>query len=251
MASTSPQRQIFEPDAVPVPLSDATNMVQGQSPTTALARFEFESGRGNEGTKILMVEWEDDEHSSNESHDMGDWEVAWEGKLTILSAREGIEEKLHRLYFLLPPGTSIPRVVTVSQQGGRTIHTTPLPAIFPAELGLTARTAGKKGVLHTIWAKKRLSVLQQEIDAEMKSNGEGVGLEMALQEKQWIEENFGVGAKIVPEQQYSMSPSSPKVPSSGRLTEKLKGLKLGTTSSELAKVSSGWCISSPMTVDSN
>ncbi|RFU29998.1 hypothetical protein B7463_g6330, partial [Scytalidium lignicola] len=233
MASTSPQRQDFEPDGVPAPPSDAADVAQGQSPTTALARFEFESGRGNEGTKILMVEWEDDQ-----SQNLGDWEVSWEGKSTVLSARDGVEEKLHRLYFLLPPGTSIPRVVTLAQQGGKTIHTTPLPAIFPAELGLTARTAGKKGVLHTIWAKKRLSVLQQEIDVEMKTNGEGVGLEMALQEKQWIEEHFGVGAKIAPEPQHSMSPISPKVPSSGRLTERLKGLKLGTSPSELTKNSS-------------
>ncbi|KAH8808386.1 hypothetical protein F5884DRAFT_367888 [Xylogone sp. PMI_703] len=234
MESASPRRQDFEPDGVPAPPSDTADAVQGQLPTTALARFEFESGRGNEGTKILMVEWEDDSQTQN----VGDWEVSWEGKSTLLSARDGAEEKLHRLYFLLPPGTSIPRVVTLAQQGGKIIHTTPLPAIFPAELGLTARTAGKKGVLHTIWAKKRLSVLQQEIDAEMKVNGEGIGLEMALQEKQWIEEHFGIGAKVTPEPQHSMSPVSPKTQSSGRLTERLKGLKLGTSASELAKSSS-------------
>jgi len=114
------------------------------------------------------------------------------------------------------------------------MQTNPLPAIFPPELGLSATTQGRKGVLHTVWAKQRLSVLQQEIEIEMK-NGEGVGLEMALQEKQWIEENFGVGVKITPGLQYTTSPTSPKTPGgSGRLTEKLKGLRLGTSASALS-----------------
>jgi len=118
------------------------------------------------------------------------------------------------------------------------MQTNPLPAIFPAELGLSARTAGKKGVLHTIWAKKRLSVLQKEIEAEMKTNGEGVGLEMAMQEKQWIEDNFGVGAKVAPDLQYAISPTSSKASAGGRLSERLKGLKLGTSASDLGTSSS-------------
>lgn len=64
-------------------------------------------------------------------------------------------------------------------------------------------------------------------------NGEGVGLEMAIQEKEWIEENFGVGQRTVPDLQYATSPTSPKSPGGGRLSEKLKGLKLGTSVSEL------------------
>jgi hypothetical protein len=166
---------------------------------------------------------------------MGDWEVSWEGKSTVLSARDGAEGKLHRLYFLLPPGSPIPRIVKLSQAGGKSMQTNPLPALFPPELGLSATTQGRKGVLHTVWAKKRLSVLQKEIELEMK-NGEGVGLEMAMQEQQWIEDNFGVGAgvKIIPELQYATSPTSPKTPGGGRLSEKLKGLKLGTSASELS-----------------
>jgi hypothetical protein len=159
--------------------------------------------------------------------------VSWEGKTTVLSARDGAEGKLHRLYFLLAPEASIPPIVKLSQAGSREeIQTNPLPAIFPPELGLSATTQGRKGVLHTVWAKKRLSVLQKEIEIEMK-NGEGVGLEMALQEKQWIEDNFGVGAKVIPDLQYTTSPTSPKTPGGGRLSEKLKGLKLGTSASEL------------------
>jgi len=238
MALASLRSQNFVPDGVPATATGTRDQAQASatSSSTALARFEFESGRGNEGTKILMVEWEDDEDGSNSATvNSRDWEVSWEGKSTVLSARDGAEGKLHRLYFLLAPGASIPPIVKLVQVGGKTIQTYPLPAIFPAELGLSARTAGKKGVLHTIWAKKRLSVLQTEIEVEMKTNGEGVGLEMAMQEKQWIEDNFGVGARITPDAQYAASPTSPKTPSGGRLSEKLKGLKLGTSSSELSQ----------------
>ncbi|KAA8566759.1 hypothetical protein EYC84_009859 [Monilinia fructicola] len=224
-----------------VPLPTSSDNLEESAPalssSTALARFEFESGRGNEGTKILMVEWED-ESIEGSTKNMGDWEVSWEGKSTVLSARDGAEGKLHRLYFLLAPGASIPRIIKLSQVGGKTIQTNPLPAIFPPELGLSARQAGRKGVLHTIWAKKRISVLQKEIEAEMKTNGEGIGLEMAMQEKQWIEENFGVGPKVTqPDIQYNAAPNSPKTPGGGRLSEKLKGLKLGTSAHDLSNVS--------------
>ncbi|QSZ28566.1 hypothetical protein DSL72_003064 [Monilinia vaccinii-corymbosi] len=244
--STSAPRLHFEPDSVPIPSSSGQNAEEcapALSSSTALARFEFESGRGNEGTKILMVEWEDESSTtdgSGHNKNMGDWEVSWEGKSTVLSARDGADGKLHRLYFLLGPGASIPRIVKLSQVGGKTIQTNPLPAIFPPELGLSARQAGRKGVLHTIWAKKRLSVLQKEIEAEMKTNGEGIGLEMAMQEKQWIEENFGVGgARITqPDGPYNPTPTTPKTPVGGRLSEKLKGLKLGTSAQDLGHVSS-------------
>lgn len=237
--STPSPRLHFEPDSVPLPTSpdDTEQASPASSSSTALARFEFESGRGNEGTKILMVEWED-ENAEGSTKNMGDWEVSWEGKSTVLSARDGAEGKTHRLYFLLAPGASIPRIIKLSQVGGATIQTNPLPAIFPPELGLTARQAGRKGVLHTIWAKKRISILQKEIETEMKTNGEGIGLEMAMQEKQWIEENFGVGPRITqPDLQYNATPTSPKTPGGGRLSEKLKGLKLGTSASELSNIS--------------
>ena len=132
-----------------------------------------------------------------------------------------------------------------------TIRLNPLPAIFPPELGATGRSAGKKGVLHTIWAKKRLQVLEREIQEECRSNAEGVALQMALQEKEWIESNFGVNAKgndgqdvsssesvsasatrTVPS--YPMGPATPVSPTSGtKLGEKLKGLKLQTGGSDL------------------
>jgi hypothetical protein len=190
MAVPSPQRLDFEPDNILTAVASSPDEAPALSSSRALARFEFESGKGNEGTKILMVEWSDPDGSNN----MGDWEVSWEGKTTVLSARDGAEGKLHRLYFLLAPGANIPRIVKLSQAGsGEKIQTNPLPAIFPPELGL----------------------------------------EMAMQEKQWIEDNFGVGPKVVPDLPNTTSPTSPKVPGSGRLSEKLKGLKLGTSASQL------------------
>ncbi|KAG9234115.1 hypothetical protein BJ875DRAFT_21912 [Amylocarpus encephaloides] len=231
MALSSPSRPHFEPDVLPANSATAVDQAPALSSSGALARFEFEAGRGNEGTKILMVEWEDDEEGGEAN--TGDWEISWEGKSTVLPAKAGAEGKLHRLYFLLAPGVTVPRIVKLAQRGGETMQTNPLPAIFPAELGVSATTAGKKGVLHTIYAKQRLSVLQKEIDIEMR-NGEGVGLEMVIQEKQWIEENFGVGARVVPDVQQPTSPTSPRSPGGGRLAEKLKGLKLGTSASQLS-----------------
>jgi len=145
MAETSSPRAEFKPDGVPATGTSGSNEAPALSSSAALARFEFEPGRGNEGTKILMVEWEEDaEGGVNKS---GDWEVSWEGKKTVLSARDGAEGKLHRIYFMLGPGIHVPPVVKLAQAGGKVIQTNPLPAIFPAELGASAIAAGKLGVL--------------------------------------------------------------------------------------------------------
>lgn len=231
----TPSSQTLEPPDLASEGNDSPSLPS----MTPLARFEFESGRGNEGTKILMVEWSESEDAEKGSSP-GDWEVSWEGKTTMVSTKAS-EGRLHRIYFLLGQGTSIPTLVKLSQSGAKSIQVTPLPAIFPPSLGLAAATHGRKGVLHTIWAKKRLSVLQQEIEQEMKQNGEGVALEMAVQEKQWIEENFGVGSRTVPDLQNASSPTSPKSPGGSRLAEKLKGLKLGTSPSELTAPSRMYC----------
>lgn len=216
------------------------------SDSNALARFEFEPGRSKDGTKVLMVEWEDDDTTKGIE---ADWELSWEGKKTVLPAStlpKGPQDEVpvNRLYFLLGPGVTVPTQVRL-QKGSVTWRTNPLPAIFAPELGATAREAGKKGVLHTIWAKKRVQVLQSEIDAESKDNTEGVGLEMAVAEKEWIEKNFGVVPKpsriAIPGQGGAMastmaslnSPTSPRSPGGGRLMDKLKGLKLGTGATDL------------------
>jgi hypothetical protein len=249
-AVPSPRRLDFEPDGIPTASVSSSDQAPALSSSAALARFEFAHGRGNEGTKILMVEWEDD--GEDTSKNTAGWEVSWEGKSTVLSARDGAEGRLHRVYFLIPPGASIPRIVKVAQAGGKTLKTNPLPAIFPPELGASATTSGKLGVLHTVYAKQRLSVLQKEIEHEMKTNGEGIGLEMAMQEKQWIEENFGVGPKVIHDQDYTASPSSasPKTPGGSRISERLKGLKLGTSDSELRGIKSGEYQASTMSIDS-
>ncbi|KAK9612609.1 hypothetical protein V6Z94_007317 [Aspergillus fumigatus] len=221
---------------------------------TALARFEFEAGKGNDGTKILMIEWDDDDLGRSSNCPGGSWHVSWEGKTTVLPADERTSENTRRFYFLLPPHATIPPVVTLSYEPPATCSTSstptqktsslqlnPLPAIFPPELGATGRSAGKKGVLHTIWAKKRLQVLDKEIREECMNNAEGVALHMALQEKEWIESNFGVGSKSeaqtqsMQDSQYPMGPATPVSPTSGgKLGEKLKGLKLQTSQRELS-----------------
>lgn len=217
---------------------------------SCLARFEFESGQRN-GTKILMLEWEDDATTREVP---GAWHISWEGKNTVLSAADAEAGAMHRMYFMLPPDVSVPSIVTLThkpQDASRsavTWQTNPLPAIFPPELGASARAAGKKGVLHTIWAKKRLQELQREIDAESKANVEGVALTMVIQEKEWIEQNFGVTARpthlklglpqagggLTTGEGLPISPMTPRTPGGGRLMEKLRGLKLGTTDRELS-----------------
>ncbi len=328
----------------------------------ALARFEFEPGRGNQGTKILMIEWEDDAYTRSTP---GQWHVSWEHKAsTVLPARDQPRQGgAHRMYFLLLPGVRVPPVVTLTHKPTTATTATtaptsnntsitnitnitnnitnnnhatissnssssyatvpisnallsssvrdgdnsssgvnalaaslddaappqqqqqqqqpsaprktvwrinPLPAIFPPELGASARAHGKKGVLHTLWAKKRLVELQREIHAESATNAEGVGLEMALQEKEWIEQNFGVlarplgGVSIVsaaglaaaaddgaPTSPLSPGgfgggmggPSSPRTPGGGnRLAEKLKGLRVGTSEKDLNGRQGMFCI---------
>lgn len=241
--SSPPARPIFDPVDTSFDPNDVTARDDVESPSlsssNALARFEFEPGRSKDGTKVLMVEWEEDASTKSVQ---GDWELSWEGKRTVLPAREQSTDEneelpVNRLYFLLGAGVSIPTTVRL-QKGSIVWRTNPLPAIFSPELGATARQAGKKGVLHTIWAKKRLQVLQREIENESKDNAEGIGLEMAVAEKEWIEHNFGVAAKSsstsAPAQGAMASvnslnsPSSPRSPGGGRLMDKLKGLKLGT-----------------------
>ncbi|OAQ64201.1 hypothetical protein VFPPC_05514 [Pochonia chlamydosporia 170] len=154
------------------------------------------------------------------------WEVSWPGKSTYLPARDTDQDEAgtrRRVYFLLPPEAAIPTNVTITPPGRPSIVVKPLPAIFPPGFDVEP---GTRGVLHTLWAKKRLSELQCEMDAEMRANAESVGLEMALTEKQWIIENF-LPPPVVP------APMSPRSPVPGRLGDKLKGLRLATSPEDL------------------
>ena len=212
------------------------------SVTNALARYEYDHATPG-GTKILMVEWEHDDATRGVR---GEWHVSWEGSSRVLPADDQQTNDVHRMYFLLPAGSTVPKRVTLThrpQDVGRSPvvwHTNPLPALFPPELGASARAAGKKGVLHTIWAKKRLQVLQKEIEAESRDNVEGIGLLMAVQEKEWIEQTFGVNARpsglsisLPTGPPTTNGPASPRSPGGGRLLDKLAGLKLSTTSRDL------------------
>ena len=92
------------------------------SSSNALARFEFEPGRSKEGTKVLMVEWEDDDTTRSIA---GDWEISWEGKRTVLPAREhadattkdtnATDVPVNRLYFLLGAGVAVPTTVATAE----------------------------------------------------------------------------------------------------------------------------------------
>jgi hypothetical protein len=247
---------VFTPDSEFAEL-ETPRGTTGSLSITALARFEFEAGRGNDGTKILMVEWEDDDLTRSAAD--GSWHVSWTGKTAVMPADERPSDSLRRFYFLLPPNTTIPPVITLSFEPSVSakesdsaaspskkpqdrLQLNPLPAIFPPELGATGRAAGKKGVLHTIWAKKRLRVLEKEIENESTNNVEGVALQMAIQEKEWIEINFGVGSRadsVASSHDSSNSssqyPATPVSPVSGRkLSDKLKGLKLQTSEKDLS-----------------
>ncbi|KAL1883854.1 hypothetical protein VTK73DRAFT_7642 [Phialemonium thermophilum] len=270
-------------DAKSLPLPSPTEPLSVvETPTSpsagfALSRFEFETGKGIEGTKILMVEWDTTavlgnggisppadgvvESSTSLGRNGDNWEITWEGKASALPIRDaevgadGDGPTNRRVYFLLPPGTQIPTMVSIAyrpagaQEGGstgggaRVLRTKPLPAIFPAELAGGRDVAGRRGVLHTIWANRRLEALQAEIAAEMRTNGESVGLEMAIQERQWIVDHFGLAPVEgvpqptrlhIPQQQLVPGPASPRSPVGGRLGEKLRGLRLATSPTELA-----------------
>ncbi|KIW84504.1 hypothetical protein Z517_03754 [Fonsecaea pedrosoi CBS 271.37] len=222
---------------------------------TALARFEFEPGKGNDGTKVMMVEWQDDDQTRDKT---GRWQVSWSGKRTVFPADDNPSDNIRRVYFLLPPGAIVPPHITLAyyppinpaepaetsttEQAPLRMTVNPLPAIFTPELGATAKASGRKGVLHTIWAKKRLQVLDKEIKHEEEHNLEGIALEMARSEKSWIENNFGLTPKPpsldlsnIPKSLGPVSPGiqSPKSPGGRRLSEKLKGLSIGTSDRDL------------------
>ncbi|RFU77677.1 hypothetical protein TARUN_4553 [Trichoderma arundinaceum] len=152
------------------------------------------------------------------------WEVSWTGKSTFLPARDTDEnDARRRVYFMLPPEAPVPATVTIARPGRPSLILKPLPAIFPEHF---QAESGPRGVLHTIWAKKRLRELELEMEAEMRANAESVGLEMALAEKQWIVDNF-LRAPPAP------APITPRSPVSGRLGDKLKGLRLATSPADL------------------
>lgn len=72
----------FTPNHSEFAALDPSRVPDGTISITALARFEFEAGKGNDGTKILMIEWEDDDdlgRCAASADQGGSWHVAWEG----------------------------------------------------------------------------------------------------------------------------------------------------------------------------
>ncbi|KAI0860693.1 hypothetical protein F4860DRAFT_193824 [Xylaria cubensis] len=246
-AGSGPSNSLIIPDS-PLEYQNGGNHIRtaekvespvSPSSTTALARFEFETGRGNEGTKVLMVEW-DCSHTDGGGvcpQDREGWLVSWENKPTAypLSDNDKSPSSVLRVYTLLPENAPVPSEVTISHPAsGRTLTTKCMPAIFAPGLGVSLPDPGKRGVLHTIWARKRLSELQDEIGRELQNNSEGVALEMAVQEKQWLIDHFGfVDLDTRQHPAPPPTPRSPRSPVGGRLGEMLKGLKLSTSSADL------------------
>ena len=250
----------MEPSASepPRPVTDsASDDLQPAFDTVHLARFEF----SDKGTKVLMVEWQPgvvdakgdadvkaDAHVASQDtkaatdkagseapnsttsdtnlKDASGWEVSWPGKSTQLPAKDVDQDGAkRRVYFLLPQDAPIPPTVSITRIGSPSITLKPLPAIFPEGFDVEAGTCG---VLHTLWAKKRLSELDGEIAAEMRNNAEGIGLQMVIAEREWISDTF-----LSPPRPVAQHPITPRSPIGGRLGEKLKGLKLGTSPEDL------------------
>lgn len=243
----------------PRPVTEsASDDLQPAFDTVHLARFEF----SDKGTKVLMVEWQPDAvdgaqgatdikednktdgdaqvdtdktedseapvaiASDTKVKDTAGWEVSWPGKSTQLPARDVDQDGAkRRVYFLLPHEAPIPPTVSITKSGSPSITLKPLPAIFPEGFDVEAGTCG---VLHTLWAKKRLSELDREIAAEMRNNAEGIGLQMVIAEREWISDTF-----LTPPRPAAQHPITPRSPIGGRLGEKLKGLKLGTSPQDL------------------
>lgn len=90
-----------------------------------------------------------------------------------------------RRLYLLPAYSPMPRIVYITT-AEENLQTNPLPAIFPGR----SSDGGRKGVLHTTFARRRLQDLENEIQHEASINAESVALEMALQEKRWIEQEY-------------------------------------------------------------
>ncbi|KAF7542884.1 hypothetical protein G7Z17_g11203 [Cylindrodendrum hubeiense] len=222
------------PDAVP-----AADRQHVSAPDPAPG-FDAHSGSGLADTTNAT---EDTRTSRRPTWTSSNWEVSWPGKTTVLRAADADSDSApassssassadqtstrRRVYFLLPPEAPVPATITLTPPTGdhrSSLILKPLPAIFPP--GFDAE-AGIRGVLHTIWARRRLAALDHEVAEEMRANAESVGLEMALAEKQWIQDTF---LRAPPTRH---SPVSTRSTVTSRLGDKLRGLKLATSPADL------------------
>lgn len=90
-------------------------------------------------------------------------------------------------------------------------------------------------------AEKRLEQLRTEYDRELQTNSEGVGAAMAYEDLTWVVEHFGLrhpyadedGPPLPSSEEARHRAMPPRSPVGGKLGEKLRGLKLATSPSEL------------------
>lgn len=96
-------------------------------------------------------------------------------------------------------------------------------------------------LLDTLWAKNRIADLEDEIRKEMSINTESVGLEMVIQEKAWILEQFGIAPLPDTTAAFEKVPliPPPKPRSTGRLPDQSRCLKLATSPEDLAAAALG------------
>ncbi|KAF4473768.1 hypothetical protein FAGAP_12897 [Fusarium agapanthi] len=244
-----------------------------------LARFEFSDA----GTKVLMVEWYPDavpgpaasaicpaDTPGEQSAPAADrisatepapvsapvdsinrtcWQVSWPGKSTNLPAADlesdtapasSSRQRRRRVFFLLPADATVPSTITITPPGSPSLTLKPLPAIFPPGL---AADPGNRGVLHTLWARQRLAAIDREVANELRINAEGVGVEMALAERQWILDTF-INTPQLPSDSMPR-PVATRSPT-GRLGDKLKGLRLATSPADLTPSTTANTFMSPI-----
>lgn len=178
--------------------------------------------------------------------DNASWQVSWPGKSTNLPAADveteseartapdsSTRQRRRRVFFLLPANATVPSTITITPPGAPSLSLKPLPAIFPPGL---AADPGNRGVLHTLWARQRLAAIDREVEDELRCNAEGVGVEMALEERKWILDTF-INPPQLPADSLSR-PAATRSPT-GRLGDKLKGLKLATSPADLIPSTTG------------
>ena len=244
--------EMREPEAAATKVEAYKDIDLVVSPTSAdanvVARFEFATN-ANKATKVLLVEWEcDTDEPPAERCD-----VTWDGRKEAIRAVDNDNSSMRRLVFFLSHSAAVPPTISIHRPGRSTLQAKPLPAIFAPGLGGSkAAESGRCGVLHTLWARLRLAVLDREIEREAGENTESVGLDMAVKEKEDIIKLFGLEDKrknvesvkpILPPLSTAISPTpihpNNQSPMSIRMTEKLKGLKLATSPEGLAAAASG------------
>lgn len=158
-ASAAPSLDI--PDSEPLTATGLVESPGTPSSPNAWARFEFETGCGNEGTKVLVVEWDPTvnergfKSTTHGAQDVEGWEVLWEGKISRErnEVKETEGESTYRVLILIEDEAQVPPVVTISHTStGRRLVARPMPAIYTPALGVdVTRAAGRRGVLHTQW----------------------------------------------------------------------------------------------------